>query len=134
MRVVLDTNVLLQAVTAHNPLRPLFDAFVLEQFDLIVTTEILLEYQELFGRKHKVEIAAELYALVTEAPNLILQETYYKWRLPFADPDDQKFVDCYVASNADYLVSNDRHFGGLSAAGFPAVRVVSAEVFYNHMI
>ncbi|MFC6224489.1 hypothetical protein ACFP2F_14665 [Hymenobacter artigasi] len=53
----------------------------------------------------------------------------YNWRLPFIDPNDQKFVDAYVAGGADYLVSNDRHFDGLAAAGFPAVRVVSAEVF-----
>ena len=55
--------------------------------------------------------------------------TYYTFELITADPDDNKFVDCYVAAHADYLVSNDRHFEGLSAAGFPAVRVVSAGEF-----
>lgn len=56
----------------------------------------------------------------------------YQWRVPFADPDDQKFVDAYVAGNADYLISNDRHFDGLGAAGFPALRVLTAEVFLEH--
>ena len=125
MRVILDTSILLQAVAARNPLRPVFDAFILERFELVVNTEILLEYQELLGRKHRAEVANELYALITEAPNLLFQETYFRWRLPFLDPDDQKFVDAYLAGNADCLVSNDRHFGGLRAAGFPAMRVVS---------
>ena len=53
----------------------------------------------------------------------------YHWRLPFPDPDDQKFVDAYVAGQADYLVSNDRHFAGLEAVGFPQVRVVAAAEF-----
>lgn len=52
-------------------------------------------------------------------------EVRYNWRLPFPDPDDQKFVDAYVAGQTEYLVSNDRHFGELAAAGFPQGRVVS---------
>ena len=44
-------------------------------------------------------------------------------------PINQKFVDAYVAGNAAYLVSNDWHLTALPEAGFPAVRVVSAEAF-----
>lgn len=77
MRVVIDTNVLLQMTAAHNPLRPIFDAFVREKFDLVVSTEILLEYQELLSRKHTAPNAAALYALVTEAPNLIFKSIYF---------------------------------------------------------
>lgn len=29
------------------------------------------------------------------------------------DPDDNKFIDCYVAAYADYLVTNDNHFNVL---------------------
>lgn len=61
--------------------------------------------------------------------NASRHEVRYFWRLPYADPDDQKFVDTYVAGQADYLVSHDRHFDELAAAGFPAVRVVSAAEF-----
>lgn len=59
--------------------------------------------------------------------NVSRHKVRYNWHLPFIDPDGQIFVDAYVAGRADYLVSNDRHSEGLGAAGFPAVRVVSAE-------
>jgi predicted nucleic acid-binding protein len=54
---------------------------------------------------------------------------YFNWQLIEKDPDDNKFVDCYVAAQAEYLVSNDRHFQVLSPHGFPPVRVVGIERF-----
>jgi uncharacterized protein len=36
-------------------------------------------------------------------------EPSYKWQLVEKDPDDNKFVDCAVGVNADYLVSDDKH-------------------------
>lgn len=60
-------------------------------------------------------------------------EIRYNWRLPFPDPDDQKFVDAYVAGAAEYLITNDRHFAGLTQAGFPQVRVVSAAAFLDFL-
>ena len=42
-----------------------------------------------------------------------------------ADPDDNKFVDCAVASGATYIVSNDHHFQELKLYKFPQVDVRS---------
>ena len=47
------------------------------------------------------------------------------------DPDDDKFVNAYVAGQADYLVTDDRHFRQLLTLLFPQVRVVSAQDFVN---
>ena len=54
---------------------------------------------------------------------------FYFWQLIEQDFDDNKFVDCAVACNADYLVSNDRHFEALAALDFPKVRVIRAQEF-----
>ena len=43
------------------------------------------------------------------------------------DPDDNKFVDCAFAANADYLVSNDRHFDILSKIPFPHLNLVTLD-------
>jgi len=37
-------------------------------------------------------------------------DIYYNFNLITEDEDDNKFVDCVIASNAIFLVSNDRHF------------------------
>ena len=35
------------------------------------------------------------------------------------DPDDDKYIDCAVAANADYIISNDKHFAILDTIDFP---------------
>ena len=39
------------------------------------------------------------------------------------DSDDNKFVDCCITANAQYIVSNDRHFDILKHIEFPHVNV-----------
>lgn len=129
MRIVLDTNVLLQTLRRESPLRPILDAIRFGKIELVVSTAILLEYEEILSQKTSLQVAENVLLLLLGPAQARLQNVYFAFELITADPDDNKFVDAYVAGNADYLVSNDRHFEGLSAAGFPAVRVVSAEVF-----
>lgn len=61
--------------------------------------------------------------------NITFVTKYFNWRLITADPDDDKFVDCAVAGNADFIVSDDRHFRVLAQISFPKVRVISADDF-----
>ena len=129
MRIVLDTNVLLISIGSKSPFRPIFNTILSGRCSLVVTTEILLEYEEKLLEKTNVVVATNIMQAVIVLPELVRIERYQRHNCIFTDPDDNKFVDAHLAGGADYLVSNDRHFGGLSAAGFPAVRVVAAEVF-----
>ncbi|MFM9840969.1 MAG: putative toxin-antitoxin system toxin component, PIN family [Cyclobacteriaceae bacterium] len=45
------------------------------------------------------------------------------------DADDNKFVDCAIASNSDYIVTNDRHFEILKTIEFPKVQIVNVNEF-----
>jgi len=45
------------------------------------------------------------------------------------DPDDNKFVDLTIAGNADYLVTNDKHFNPLKSLDFPVLNIVSIDEF-----
>lgn len=47
------------------------------------------------------------------------------------DPDDNKFVDCAIASNSDWIVTNDKHFHILKGIDFPRVNVISVEDFIH---
>lgn len=49
----------------------------------------------------------------------------------YNDPDDNKFFDCAVAANADYLISEDNHFNILNKIDFPLVRRVRTNEFKN---
>ena len=129
MRVVLDTNVLLVSIGRQSPFRLIYDALLHQRLVLIVSTGILLEYEEILAQRNGPVVAQNVLDALENLRNVSRHEVRYNWHLPFLDPDDQKFVDAYVAGQADYLVSNDRHFGELAAAGFPMVRVVSAVEF-----
>lgn len=45
------------------------------------------------------------------------------------DPDDNKFVDCAIFANADFIVSDDKHFNELGSVEFPKVLVVRLDDF-----
>lgn len=49
-KIVLDTNVLLVSISPRSPYRWVFDAFIDEKFTLFVTTDILLEYEEIISK------------------------------------------------------------------------------------
>jgi predicted nucleic acid-binding protein len=62
-------------------------------------------------------------------PNVIKSDVYYNWVLVKGDADDNKFVDCAIAANANYIVTNDRHFDVLKEIDFPVVNVVNIDQF-----
>ena len=39
----------------------------------------------------------------------VYQEAYYHFGLIESDVDDNKFEDCAVAADAEYIVTNDKH-------------------------
>ena len=45
------------------------------------------------------------------------------------DPDDDKFVDYAIASNADFIVTHDKHFNVLKDIDFPKVQTVNLTQF-----
>jgi uncharacterized protein len=56
---------------------------------------------------------------------------YINWRMIYADPDDDKFIDCAIAANADYLVTNDKHFNILAKIEFPTLKVLRIDEFMD---
>lgn len=46
---------------------------------------------------------------------------------------DNKFVDCAIASNADYLVTNDKHFDILKKVDFPKVNTIKIDKFIKFL-
>jgi len=44
---------------------------------------------------------------------------------------DNKFVDCAIAGNVDYLVSNDKHFNCLKKIDFPKLNLLSIDEFMD---
>ncbi|MDX2246449.1 MAG: putative toxin-antitoxin system toxin component, PIN family [Bacteroidia bacterium] len=126
---MLDTNVLLVAFSSKSVYRPIFDSFVNEEFHLCVSTDILMEYEEVISRHLGQKLATNILQLIENAPNVRWITKYYKWNLIKNDPDDNKFVDCAIAAQAKFLVSDDKHFNVLKEIEFPIVNLVKAAEF-----
>ena len=85
-------------IAKKSDLRPIFDAFINEKYTLCVTTDILMEYEEIIGSQLGKNIASNILQLIENSINVEWITKYYKWNLIVVDPDDNKFVDCAVAS------------------------------------
>ena len=129
MRIVLDTNILLQSLARRSRTRPIWDAFLNREYVIIITPSILLEYEEIIAVRTSMEVSSNVVSLLSEAVNSSFIHIYYEWNIITDDPDDNKFFDAAVAGNADYLVTNDNHFKVARKIEFPQVRIVSSDEF-----
>lgn len=107
--------------------------FLEGKFILCVSTEIIEEYTEIISQKTTLEIANNVIATILNAHNTELVTPYFRFNLIQADKDDNKFVDCCIAANATYIVSNDRHFNILKYIDFPHVNVINANTFSERL-
>jgi predicted nucleic acid-binding protein len=74
-------------------------------------------------------VADNLINFLTVHPFVIKTDIFYQFRLISQDEDDNKFVDCAIAANAAYLVSNDKHFRVLKNIEFPKVKILTLPEF-----
>ena len=132
MRIVLDTNILVAIIGRKSPFRWLFDRIIAGEVTLCVTTEILLEYREILEQKNGYEVAENVVNFITVMPTTERVEVFYAFKLITEDEDDNKFVDCAIAANAQFLVSNDGHFEVLNQINFPKVNWVTLTDFEDH--
>ena len=129
MRLVIDTNILVASLSSKSKYHWIIQALREGKFELCVTEEIYLEYEEILKQKYNVVVANAFLNSLKELSNVIQTDIFYKWLLIQSDPDDDKFVDCAVAGNVDFLVTNDRHYNVLKTIGFPPINVISLEKF-----
>ena len=107
----------------------LYKSFKDGKYSLAISSEILLEYEEQLKRRYNTtSVDSELNELLVSENTIFISPDYF-WNLISIDPDDNKFVDCAVASNADYIVTNDKHFDVLHTITFPKVNTLTLQQF-----
>lgn len=89
--------------------------------------------REVLGRNINSKVARLVLAHIQILPNVKFIDPHYSFGLIKADEDDNKFVDCAIASNAIFIVTEDKHFKELENIPFPKVEVVSIDDFLKYL-
>lgn len=112
-----------------SPYHDIWIDFLQNRFILCVSNEMLNEYSEIIAQKATALIADRVVMELLYRKNVKMIVPSFRFGLIKADPDDNKFVDCAITANADYLVSNDRHFRVLKSTPYPKVNLVTVEEY-----
>lgn len=131
MNVVIDTNILWVSISSRSSTHWVVQHLLAGTFTLCVTSEILQEYEEIIGQQLGQKVATTFMELLENLDNVEEITRYYSWLLIQQDPDDNKFVDCAIAANAQYLATNDKHFNVVKTIPFPKVNIVNVEAFHE---
>jgi len=127
--VILDTNCLIVSIPQKSKYRKIWTAFLSGNYVLAFSNEILTEYEEVLSDFYSPELATYVLETIINAPNIIETNIFYKWQFIQIDKDDNKFSDCYVASGADILVTEDKHFNILKNIDFPHFKILNINEF-----
>ncbi|MCP4375085.1 MAG: putative toxin-antitoxin system toxin component, PIN family [bacterium] len=128
MKIVIDTNVFVSGVFFSGPPFEILDAWRRKKVTLIISPDILSEYQRIgdtLGKKFPgvdLEPWIELLMLkakLVEAPPLPQGIC--------TDPDDDKFLACAIASGTKLVVSGDKHL--LDVSGYQGVTTIKPRTF-----
>ena len=134
MRLVIDTNVWLVIIPAYSKYAFIYNQIKSGSLTIIISNEILFEYEELMKQRYpSISVNEEIRKLLSlEGIEFVKPE--FRWNLIAADPDDNKFVDCAIAANADYIITNDNHFSVLKNIPFPRVNVLTLQQLITVLI
>ncbi len=129
MIVVLDTNVLVAALSSSSPYHKIVEGLQKKHYQIAISNEIYFEYEEQLSKRYNKEILSVFLSFVSYSSNVMVVEPHFKFQLINEDKDDNKFVDCAIAASAHFLVTNDKHFNILKQIDFPKVKVITVERF-----
>lgn len=130
MRVILDTNVFVSGIFFTGPPHQILKAWRNGELTLVISAEILEEYQRVSAALTEQFPAIDLkpvvefimvHAEMVAAPPLLEPVC--------TDPDDDKFLACAVTGNARLIVSGDKHL--LQVSGYQGVQVLKPRQFVD---
>ena len=130
MTVVLDTNIVASATYWRGKPARCLEAWLLGKYELAISHPILSEYEEVVARlaiRYPTKPPTDWLSAIKQSGRV-----FYPLPLPShtADPDDEMFIECAVAAQANYLVTGDKgHLLLLKEAG--GIRIVAVSDFLS---
>ena len=137
MIIVIDTNALLQIFSSRSKTPEIVRALLTGELQWAVSNDVLTEYEEMvcqrsgMARWKQVERVIQLLHLRHQ--NMLWTEPAFRYQVISADPDDNKFTDCAITANADYVITYDTDFAPLINAGYRPQPITPEEFVRRHL-
>ncbi|MEK6918341.1 MAG: putative toxin-antitoxin system toxin component, PIN family [Nanoarchaeota archaeon] len=129
LRIVPDTNVLISAFISEGNEYKFLRLARQGKFHLILSSEILEEFNEVIARDKFGFSARQITDFNTQLLLTASEIVSPKERLKVVkdDPDDDKIIETAVEGKADYIISGDNHL--LKIKGFRGIKIMNAGEF-----
>ena len=121
------------AVSAKNEYYKIWQSFLEGKYNLCISNGIIEEYLEVISKNIHPKFAEMIVYAILSSQNVIRVDPTFAFMFITADLDDNKFVDCAIASNAHYIVTEDKHFNVLKHISFPKVSVIGIDDFLKQL-
>jgi len=133
MRIVIDTNVFISGIFFSGPPALILKAWTNKDFQVALSQEILAEYQrvaqELSSNFPSVDILPIIEMIAIHGDFV---DTNGIDVTVCEDPDDNKFLECAIASNSTVIVSGDKHL--LRLTGYKRINVFNPRNFVDKFL
>ena len=126
MKIVFDTNVLISATLWDNNVAQKFlFKCIKEGIQIFSSQEIIEEYKEILARDfyYKEQEIGEILERVLQFLSLVIPSK--KVDVVKEDADDNKIIECALESNAECIISYDKHL--LKFKEFQGIKIVRPE-------
>ena len=128
MKVVFDANILISAFFYGGNPRKVLERVISKTDELFITKEILEEISEVMDRpkfhteKEKIDY---FISSLEEIGNKIIPRKQIK--NVSRDKTDDKYIDCGITANVDYLISGDVHL--LELKEYRGIKIITAREY-----
>jgi putative PIN family toxin of toxin-antitoxin system len=130
MKVVLDTKVFVSSfMSARGAPWKLIELWKRGEIVLCLSDQIITEYINVLlrvGLKGEEEIG-ELIELLRRGINIVIVSPDEALELIADDPGDDKFIECAIVANAEFIISEDKHL--IDFKRYKKVKLVTPSVF-----
>ena len=107
-KAVLDTNVLVSAITHGGKPREMLSLVLTKKLEAIISPVLLAELTDVLGRKF--DMASDDITLIEEEvrKNFVLIHPISTVEILKTDPDDNRVLEAAVDGGCDFIVTGDR--------------------------
>jgi putative PIN family toxin of toxin-antitoxin system len=133
LKIVLDTNVFISGVFFKGPPQKILTAWRDGRIKILISEEIIEEYRRVG------ELLSKQFPGIEYGPIVQLLAINARFVQPkklsaqvCADPDDDKFLECAISGNSNFIVSGDKHL--LKVSGHKGIEIISPRNFVDNYL